>query len=526
MPFAYATRHRSESRRGLKRAVSPVLEGLETRLLLYATTGGQWAYGSRITYSFIPDGTSIGGTPSNLFQTLNASFATDSWQAQIEKAAAVWEAVANISLAEVSDNGTAIAAAGNQQGDTRFGDIRIGGMTQASGQLAMAYMTPPYNGGTLAGDIFFNTTQSWQINGAAFDLETVAIHEFGHALGMGHSQIAAAVMYAYYNTTKQTLTADDISGIQSIYGPSPADAFDAAASNNTFGTATVITPYINASKQVLLPDLSITGSSDSDFYYAVAPTGAASTMTVSVQSTNLSSLSPSLWVYNSSLQFQGKTTLPASYGATATFTVSGVTAGQGYYFKVVGADYGASGQGNYGLLVNFGTSPLLPIAPPYTVVAAKPDQGGGASPNLIPDSENESVTSPGVRGRSSVQNGRGSYSTVVDDSLEVITVGTISGYADALSISQLAAKSPKNWSPTGGIGSSALLDHSRAATLFATASFEQKFVSLARDVNLAEPTIGTTATVGSQPAGHSQRAALIGKLVDRALFDWHSHGSI
>ena len=57
------------------RSARPLLENLEDRVLLYSTYGGDWAYGSRITYSFAPDGTSIGGTPSVLFQTLNAKFA-------------------------------------------------------------------------------------------------------------------------------------------------------------------------------------------------------------------------------------------------------------------------------------------------------------------------------------------------------------------------------------------------------------------------------------------------------------------
>src|SRR5204863_8088450 len=99
------------------RAARPSLEGLEDRLLLYATLGGQWTYGSRITYSFMPDGTSVGGTPSALFQTLNAKYATATWQQQIEQAASLWENVAGVNLALVSDNGAAVGTRGNQQDD-------------------------------------------------------------------------------------------------------------------------------------------------------------------------------------------------------------------------------------------------------------------------------------------------------------------------------------------------------------------------------------------------------------------------
>src|SRR5271166_2681833 len=91
------------SRPSQKRSARPLLENLEDRLLLYSAYGGTWAYGTRITYSFMPDGTSVGGTPSALFQTMNAKFATATWEAAIEKAAAVWEAVANINLAQVPE---------------------------------------------------------------------------------------------------------------------------------------------------------------------------------------------------------------------------------------------------------------------------------------------------------------------------------------------------------------------------------------------------------------------------------------
>ena len=73
--------------------------------------------------------------------------------------------MANINFSLVSDNGSALGVSGNQQSDTRFGDIRIGGYAMSSSILAFAYLAPPANGGTNAGDMFFNTAQSWQING-------------------------------------------------------------------------------------------------------------------------------------------------------------------------------------------------------------------------------------------------------------------------------------------------------------------------------------------------------------------------
>ncbi len=75
------------------RSSRPDLEALEGRLLLYSTLGDMWKYDSRITYSFMPDGTSVGGVPSALFSTLNAVTSTATWEAQIEQAASLWETV-------------------------------------------------------------------------------------------------------------------------------------------------------------------------------------------------------------------------------------------------------------------------------------------------------------------------------------------------------------------------------------------------------------------------------------------------
>ena len=147
---------------------------------------------------------------------MNAKFATATWEQQFQKAAAVWQAVANINLSQVSDNGSPEATNGNQQDDPRFGDIRIGAVNLGTSALGETFLPPPFNGGTDAGDMFLNSAMSWQIN-SSYDLETVAIHEFGHALGLGESQITTACMYAYYNGMKQSLTTDDIAGIQSVW---------------------------------------------------------------------------------------------------------------------------------------------------------------------------------------------------------------------------------------------------------------------------------------------------------------------
>src|SRR5206468_3292950 len=142
----------------------------------------------------------------------------------------------------------------------------------SNGALAMAFLPPPYNGGSLAGDVVISTTPQWHVN-ADYDLETVAIHELGHALGMDHSAISTAAMYAGYTGMKQALTSDDSSGIQSLYGVRQPDQFDAGIGNNVASTATLITPYLNSAGQAVFPSLDITTATDYDWFYVTVPAG-------------------------------------------------------------------------------------------------------------------------------------------------------------------------------------------------------------------------------------------------------------
>jgi len=364
------------------KAVRPRLEELEDRFLLYATTGDQWAKPNLITYSFMPDGTSLGGIPSNLQATLNAHFATAAWQAQFADAAAVWEKVANVNFSLVTDNGSPLGVSGNQQDDTRFGDIRIGGYAMSSSILAFAFLPPPANGGTDAGDIFFNTTQLWQINGTTYDLMTVAIHEFGHALGMGHSTDTAAAMYPAYITTKQAVDADDISGIQSIYNARQPDVFNVKASNDSPRSAADISSYIGTNGQLTLSGLDLTppvtiGTNDIEWYKITVPASTTGTMVVRMQSTGLSLLSPSLAVFNSAGNTILAQQISSNLGDTVTVAIKNVSHGQIYDIRCQGSTTGNSGFGAYGLQVNFGSLTQPSIPRPNTTVAQAPDKGGG-----------------------------------------------------------------------------------------------------------------------------------------------------
>jgi len=70
-------------------------------------------------------------------------------------------------------------------------------------------------------DMALNTNFSWSVNTGAsgtFDVKTVYIHENGHVLGLGHSEVQDSIMEPVYDGMRQSLHQDDICGIQSIYG--------------------------------------------------------------------------------------------------------------------------------------------------------------------------------------------------------------------------------------------------------------------------------------------------------------------
>jgi hypothetical protein len=369
-------------RRTQNHRFSPRAEALEDRKLLYSTSGGLWSYPIRVTYSFAPDGTNIGGVSSNLSARMaNLGFSEQAWKDEFRKAAATWQVQANINLVEVSDNGAAFGVSGYQQGDSRFGDIRIGGISQPSGTMATAFAPPPFNGGTLASDIVIstNTTLTWKINNN-YDLRTVAIHEFGHALGLDHSLVSAAVMHSNYSGLKQSLVTDDINGITSIYDTRQPDAYEP---NNVYTAATNLDGLIDGKLQVSLSGLDIANAADADWFIVTVPNGTTGTMVVKMQSAGLSSLSPRVAVYNSAMAGLGQDIRANTYGDTATFTVSGVVPGQKYYIRASAAAAGITSAGAYAVQVNFGSFPQPPAPPPYTVVPEQPNQGGGSSNNLL-----------------------------------------------------------------------------------------------------------------------------------------------
>jgi hypothetical protein len=77
--------------------------------------------------------------------------------------------------------------------------------------------------------LHFDDSVTW-VDGAVaggFDIETLALHELGHLLGLDHSTVSGTVMWPSFptNFTLRTLQPDDLAGIRALYPPAIAILF-------------------------------------------------------------------------------------------------------------------------------------------------------------------------------------------------------------------------------------------------------------------------------------------------------------
>ena len=117
-------------------------------------------------------------------------------------------------------NSTVSLASGDRFNSMAFSST-VFGQSFGSNTLAVTYYS--YSGSTfLEADILFNTAISWDSYRGSLrssqDIQRVALHESGHALGLDHSSVGTPIMNAYVTNT-YTLQSDDIAGAQSLYGP-------------------------------------------------------------------------------------------------------------------------------------------------------------------------------------------------------------------------------------------------------------------------------------------------------------------
>ena len=175
----------------------------------FATSGRKWAT-NNLRYAF-----------QNFTPDLTSGAITDA----IEQALALWAAYTPLRF-------TPVALASGPEIIIRFaaGDHGDGSSFDGpSGVLAHAFFpsVPPAPVTPIMGDAHFDEAETWTVTvppgAGAIDLVTVAAHEFGHSLGLGHSAVAGALMAPFYGGPHRALEADDIAGITSLYGGFPIE---------------------------------------------------------------------------------------------------------------------------------------------------------------------------------------------------------------------------------------------------------------------------------------------------------------
>lgn len=154
----------------------------------------------------------------------------DGVESEITRALEEWAKYVDVSFTPTSDatgaRTLAILFASGAHGD--------GYPFTSTSALAHTFYPVPTDPEPLAGDMHFNDEENWKV-GSDVDVFSLALHEAGHALGLGHSDNPGAVMYPYYRM-HTGLSSDDIAAIRELYASRDSSGQSAPSAPSTPGT--------------------------------------------------------------------------------------------------------------------------------------------------------------------------------------------------------------------------------------------------------------------------------------------------
>jgi len=301
------------------------------KLVAYATGGHAWGT-TRVVYYVNPDNVYVPAADA---------------VAAIQRGASAWNTQGNVNVQLVYG------------GTTTGGSLSLDHVNNvffrndSSAYIAETYWWYDGTGHIVDFDTVFHEnykfyTGNTGCNGDGYYIENTGTHEMGHALGMAHSSVSTATMWAYSDTCatwKEDLDPDDIAGVQTLYPPAtntgPAAPSSLAAAQDSANPTSSL-------------DLGWTDSaSNADGYRIERSTDGVTFGTIAQLASNAS------W-----------------------YTDGGLAAGTIYYYRVYA--FNSVGNSAYSNVAQGQTQVVniapLPAPPPPTTVSA-PSSPSGPTPN-------------------------------------------------------------------------------------------------------------------------------------------------
>jgi hypothetical protein len=170
----------------------------------------------------------------------NNNLADPNWPGYVGAPLAIWKAATEWASEPHNNNGAGdpsqIVGSGGANFDPSWQGLASGTGTTtqnicselsgSSGNTLAFVESPNSNGWRMR---FYADAANWQDGpntaSGGYDIQGVATHEYGHCLGLGHSATGSATMFgtaSFQGNADRSIAADDIAGVQDIYGVASA----------------------------------------------------------------------------------------------------------------------------------------------------------------------------------------------------------------------------------------------------------------------------------------------------------------